>query len=45
MILFNPILRHFFFCGEMDFLVKFEVDMDLEREHYLFCDSRSLQFK
>lgn len=29
----------------MDFLVRFEVDMDLEREPYLFYDSRSLQFK
>ena len=45
MILFTPILRHIFFVGEMDFLMRFEVDMDLEREPYLFYDSRSLQFK
>lgn len=29
----------------MDFSVRFEMDMDLEREHYLFSVIRSLQFK
>jgi hypothetical protein len=41
MILFNSILRHIL-VEKCLFLVRFEVDMNLEREDHLACGSMSL---